>query len=67
MIETQSACLIFCSKDIETIKLCEYVFEDVKDVYFVNNNVLNRFPCKLLSPKKFAYNYSQKKAFKNVL
>lgn len=41
LIETQSACLIFCSKDIETIKLCEYVFEDVKDVYFVNNNVLN--------------------------
>ena len=35
LIETQSACLIFCSKDIETIKLCEYVFEDVKDVYFV--------------------------------
>lgn len=52
LIETQSACLIFCSKDIETIKLCEYVFGDVKNVYFVNNNILNRFPCKLFSPKK---------------
>lgn len=52
MIENQNAYLIVCSKNVEDIKICESVFKDEKDVYFVNNNMLNRFPCKFFSPKK---------------
>lgn len=52
LFEIKSAYLIVCSENIKDTQLCKYVFEDTKDIYFVDNNILKRFPCKFLSPKK---------------
>ncbi len=51
LFEDKSLCMLVCTKEENNINLCKKIFNDMKDVYFIDNAKLEKFPYKLLTPK----------------
>lgn len=50
-IDNKSVWMIVCKKEVDYKELSEQFFGTVEDVYFIDNQFINKFPYKYLTPK----------------